>query len=67
MYPVEDTEGSEAEKLTSMTKRLEEAKAHAWKRWKKEYVHSLMASHRVNKEKVSTPEAGEIVRVVRRR
>ena len=41
VYPVDDTEGSDAEK-TRMTKRLEDAKAHAWKRWKREYVHGLM-------------------------
>ena len=63
-YPVEDTEGSEAEKLTRMTKRLEDAKAHAWKRWKREYVHSLMESHRLNKERGSTPKVGEIVLIV---
>lgn len=41
VYPVEDTEGSEAEKLTRMTKRLEDAKVHAWKRWKREYVQAI--------------------------
>ena len=50
VYAVEDTEGSDAEKLTRMAKRLENAKANAWKRWKREYVHSLMESHRLNKE-----------------
>ena len=29
---------------------MENAKANAWKRWKREYVHSLMESHRLNKE-----------------
>ncbi|XP_020611021.1 uncharacterized protein LOC110049558 [Orbicella faveolata] len=32
VYPVDDTAGSDAEKLTRMTKRLGDAKAHAWKR-----------------------------------
>ena len=50
VYAVEDTEGSDAEELTRMAKRLENAKANAWKRWKREYVHSLMESHRLNKE-----------------
>ena len=63
-YPVEDTEGSEAEKLTRMTKRLEDAKTHVWKRWKREYMHSLMESHWLNKERGSTPKVGEIVLVV---
>ena len=61
---MEDTEGSEAEKLTRMTKRLEDAKAHAWERWKREYVHGLMESHRLNKEIRSTPKVGEIVLIV---
>ena len=61
MYPVDNTEGSDAEKLTRMTKRLEDAKAHAWKRWKMEYVHGLTESHRLNQERGSTPKVGEIV------
>ena len=59
-YPVEDTEDSEQR----MTKRLEDAKAHAWKRWKREYVHGLMERHRLNKERGSTPKVGEIVLIV---
>ena len=47
-----------------MSKRLEDAKAHVWKRWKREYVHSLMESHRLNKETATTPKVGEIVLVV---
>jgi len=47
-----------------MTKRLGDAKAHAWKRWKREYVHSLMESHRLTKERGSTPKVGEIVLIV---
>ena len=64
VYPLEDTEGTDAEKLTRMSKRLEDAKAHAWKRWKREYIHSLMETHRLNKERGATPEVGEIVLVV---
>ena len=63
-YPVEDIKNSEAEKLMKMSKRLEDAKAHVWKRWKTEYVHSLMESHRMNKETATTPKVGEIVLVV---
>ena len=47
-----------------MSKRLEDAKAHVWKRGKREYVHSLMESHRLNKETGTTPKVGEIVLVV---
>ncbi|KAL9976623.1 hypothetical protein ACROYT_G013945 [Oculina patagonica] len=42
----------------------DDAKAHVWKRWKREYVHSLMESHRLNKETGATPKVGEIVLVV---
>ena len=61
MYTVEDTKGSHAEKLTRMAKRLENAKANAWKCRKREYVHSLMESNRLNKETGTIPQVGEIV------
>ena len=61
MYTVEDAKGSNAEKLTRMAKRLENAKANAWKRQKSEYVHILMESHRFNKETGTIPQVGEIV------
>ena len=64
MYAVEDTESSDAEKLTSMAKRLENAKANAWKRWKREYVHGLMESQRLNKETETIPQVGEIVLII---
>jgi len=59
-YTVKDTEliEDDKEKLTKMNKRLEEAKAHAWRRWKREYIHSL------NKERAATPVVGEVVLVV---
>ena len=44
-----------------MAKRLKNAKANAWKRRKREYVHSLMESHRFNKETGTIPQVGEIV------
>ena len=49
-YPIEDIKliEEDEEKLTKMNKRLEEAKAHAWRRWKREYIHSLMEGHRLN-------------------
>ena len=61
MHPVDDTEAPDTEKLTRMTKLLEDAKAHAWKCWKREYVHGLMESHWLNKERGSTPKVGEVV------
>ena len=47
-----------------MAKRLENAKANAWKRWKREYVHSLTESHRLNKETGTIPQVGEIVLII---
>ena len=64
VYTVEDTESSDAEKLTKVAKRLENAKANAWKRWKREYVHSLIESHRLNKETGTIPQVGEIVLIL---
>jgi len=39
VYPMDDSEDSDAEKLTRMTKQLGDAKAHAWKRWKRERLN----------------------------
>ncbi|CAB4012503.1 Hypothetical predicted protein, partial [Paramuricea clavata] len=47
-----------------MLKRIAKAKNNAWKRWQREYVHSLMESQRVNGKPVNTPEVGEVVLVV---
>ena len=52
------------EKLTKMNRRLEEAKAHAWRQWKREYIHSLMEGHRLDKKEGATPVVGEVVLVV---
>jgi len=65
-HPIEDIEliEDDKEKLTKMNRRLEEAKAHAWRRWKREYIHSLMEGHRLNKKEGATPVVGEVVLVV---
>jgi len=65
-YPIEDSQliEDDKEKLTKMNKRLEEAKAHAWRRWKREYIHSLMKALRLNKEGAATPVVGEVVFVI---
>ena len=47
-----------------MAKRLENTKANAWKRRESEYVHSLMESHRLNKETGTIPQVGEIVLIL---
>ena len=65
-HPIEDIAliEDDKEKLTKMNRRLEEAKAHAWRRWKREYIHSLMEGHRLNKKEGATPVVGEVVLVV---
>ena len=52
------------EDLTKRQKRIKKAKDNAWKRWKMEYVHSLMDSHRVNNKTTKPPEVGDIVLIV---
>lgn len=65
-YPIEDSQliEDEKQKLTKMNKTLEEAKAHVRRRWKREYIHSLMKGLRLNKEGAATPVVGEVVLVV---
>ena len=65
-HPIEDSEliRDDKEKLTKMNKRLEEAKANGWRRWKREYIHSLMEGHRQNKKEGATPVVGEVVPVI---
>ena len=52
------------DEVSKLHKRLKEAKQHAWKRWKREYIHSLLESHRVNRQIGPIPDIGEIVLVV---
>ena len=50
-------EGEEDEEETSaLNKRLREAKNHAWKRWRHEYVHSLMETHRITRKTAKVPD-----------
>ena len=60
---VEDIEVEENQ-LTKLYRRLNTARQHAWSRWQKEYVHSLMESHRINRDVSCLPEVGEIVLIV---
>ncbi|CAB4035463.1 Hypothetical predicted protein, partial [Paramuricea clavata] len=62
-YLLDDIE-NDVDELTKMQKRIAKAKNNAWKRWQREYVHSLMESQRVNGKPVNTPEGGEVVLVV---
>ncbi|CAB3979699.1 Hypothetical predicted protein [Paramuricea clavata] len=62
-YMLDDVEDEEDE-LTKMQRRLRKAKDDAWKRWKREYVHSLLESQRVNFKVVEAPHIGDVVLVV---
>jgi hypothetical protein len=62
-YMFDDVEDEEDE-LTKMQRRLRKAKDDAWKRWKREYVHSLLESQRVNNKVVEAPQIGDVVLVV---
>ena len=62
-HTLEDFEVEE-EDLTKFNRRLTKAREHAWSRLQKEYIHGLMESHRINREKTLPPEVGEIVLVV---
>ena len=54
----------EDEELTKFNRRLVKAREHAWTRLRKEYIHGLMESHRINRAKSQPPEVGEIVLIV---
>ena len=60
---IEDTE-VEIEDVTKCQKRLESVRNHAWKRWSKEYINSLIDYHRVNRTEAKIPQIGEIVLLV---
>ena len=62
-YMFNDVEDEEAG-LTKMQRRLRKAKDDAWKRWKREYVYSLLESQRVNNKVVEAPQIGDVVLVV---
>ena len=62
-HEIEETE-EDGDEVSKLHKRLKEAKQHAWKRWKHEYIHSLLESHRVNRKTGTVPDIGEIVLVV---
>ena len=54
----------EEEEVTRLYRRLNNAREHAWRRWQREYINSLMESHRINLGKQQIPEIREIVLVV---
>ncbi|XP_068690431.1 uncharacterized protein [Montipora foliosa] len=61
-HPIEGEE--DEEETSALNKRLREAKNHAWKRWRHEYVHSLMETHRITRKTAKVPDIGEIVLIV---
>ena len=49
--------GEEDEEETSaQNKQLREVKNHAWKRWRHEYIHSLMETHRLTRKTAKVPD-----------
>ena len=62
-HAVEESEEDEDE-VTRLQRQLRKVKDHAWKRWKHEYVHSLLESHRINQKIAAVPKIGEIVLIV---
>ena len=64
VHIVEDIEVEENQ-LTKLYLRMNTARQHAWSRWQKKYVHSLMESHRINGDVSCLPEVGQIVLIVR--
>lgn len=60
---IEDIE-ADLDEVSKIHRRLMEKKQHAWRRWKTEYIHSLMESHRISKGTDRHPEVGEIVLLV---
>ena len=57
-------EDLEEEEVGKFEKRLSLARQHVCTRWKKEYIHSLMESHRIQRERSQTPDLGETVLVL---
>ena len=54
----------ETESLTKFQRRLQNAREHAWRRWSREYVRSLMEQHRMKRSDAVILGVGEIVLVV---
>ena len=54
-HAVEEAEEDEDE-VTRLQKQLRKVKDYAWKRWKREYVHSLLESNRINRKIAAVPE-----------
>jgi hypothetical protein len=62
-HTVEDIE-MEGVEVSKLHARLMLKRQQVWQRWEKEYVHSLLESHRVHRGVGRVPEIGEIVLLV---
>ncbi len=62
-HTLEDIEVDD-EELTKFGRRLVKAREHAWSRLRKEYIHGLMESHRINRVETQPPAVGEVVLIV---
>ena len=60
---LEDIEVKDDE-LTKFHRRLNNAKQNTWSQWQREYLHSLMDSHRVKRIDAHVPEVGEMVLIL---
>lgn len=47
------------DEVTRLYRRLNNAREHVWRRWQREYIHSLMEAHRINSGKQQISEIGE--------
>ena len=54
----------ESESFAKFQRRLQHAREHAWRRWSRGYVRSLMEQHRMKRSDAAIPGVGEIVLVV---
>ena len=52
------------ESVTKCQGQLENARTHAWTRWSRDYVRTLMDYHSINRTEAVVPEIGEVVLIV---
>ena len=62
-YILEEIEVEDG-KLTRFYRGLRNAREHAWSRWQKEYIHSLMDAHRINQIDTQPALIGEVILIV---
>ena len=54
----------DSDTVTKYQRRLENAITHAWTRWSREYVKTLMDYHRITRTEAVVPEIGGVVLIV---